>query len=272
MRTTRQDIQSMPKASLSFAKRNFKLPALALIALFISTFSQVSGQTGSDARARAQELLKQGDLQGAIELLRAAVKNDKADDDTWHALGLAYGLARETENSASAFKTAATLRLNRLAAGTPRATPSDQPGHVSAEFAQRYKAVVDSIERYIAASSNADVSVTADLDALRFYRDYYSGLRTDERIVAAREATKRLRVLSKPPPDFSGSRASGLAVLRALFSADGTVKHIVVVRNVEPIFDQACREAAKRIRFTPAIKDGQAVSTILQLEYSLNSF
>lgn len=262
----------MPKSSLVFAKRNFRLPALALIALFISTFSQVSGQTGSDARARAQELLKQGDLQGAIELLHAAVKNDKTDDESWHTLGLAYGFARETEKAASAFKTAATLRLNRLAAGTPRATPSDPPEHVSAQLAQRYKAVVDSIERYMAASSNADVSVAADLDALRFYRDYYSGSRTDERVVTGREVSTRLRVLSKPPPDFSGTRASGLAVLRALFSVDGRVKHIVVVRKVEPVFDQACREAAKRIRFTPAIKDGQAVSTILQLEYSRNFF
>lgn len=249
-----------------------KLQKAALAVTVLAAFSQVLAQTDSEARARAQELIARGDLEQAIELLRAAVKSDKTDDDAWHSLGVAYGLTRETEKSASAFKTAATVRLSKLAATAPRAIPSDQPQTISAELAQRYKAVVDSIERYMAASSNADQAVIADLNALRFYRDYYSGSRTDERVIRAKEATTRLRILSKPPPDFSRSQASGLAALRAVFSADGTVKHIVVVRKVEPAFDQACREAAARIRFTPAVKDGQPVSTILQLEYSRSFF
>jgi hypothetical protein len=76
-----------------------------------------------------------------------------------------------------------------------------------------------------------------------------------------------LRILDKPPPNFAGTRTAGRESLRAVFSADGTVKHILVVRKVDPEFDRACILAAKRIQFEPAVKDGRPVSMILEVEY-----
>jgi len=108
----------------------------------------------------------------------------------------------------------------------------------------------------------------SQLEALRFYRDYYAGARSDETIVTTKETNTRLRILSKPPPAFSRTTASGNSVLRAVFSADGSVKHVLVLKRVAPDFDLACIEAACKIKFTPAIKDGHPVSMILQLEYN----
>ena len=106
-----------------------------------------------------------------------------------------------------------------------------------------------------------------ELESLRWYRDYYGGTRNEEEIVTTKEATTRLRMLHKPPPNFSGTRAAGTGSLRAVFSADGTVKHILVIRKVDPEFDRACILAAKRIQFEPAVKDGRPVSMILEVEY-----
>ena len=106
-----------------------------------------------------------------------------------------------------------------------------------------------------------------ELESLRWYRDYFGGTRNDEEIITTKQATTRLRILHKPPPNFSGTRAAGTGSLRAVFSADGTVKHILVIRKVDPEFDRACILAAKRIQFEPALKDGRPVSMILEVEY-----
>lgn len=243
-----------------------------VLSLAAAPFSRGAAQATPKSDSQKSGPLKQGDAQATIEALRDAVKKDKSDDTAWHSLGLAYASIGDTEKAKDAFKEAATLRLSKLLAIGPLAFPSDQSPTTTAKQAQQYASTIESIERYVAMSSSPDYSLTVDLDALRFYRDFYSGVRTDERIVYGKEVTTKLRILSKPPPDYSRSQASGVAILRAVLSADGTVKHVVMLRKVEPVFDQACREAATRIRFTPATKDGQPVSTILQLEYSRRFF
>jgi TonB family protein len=136
------------------------------------------------------------------------------------------------------------------------------------DTAARYEAAFESVQKYVELTPNATRDWIDELETLRFYQGYYSGTRNDEEIVLGKEATTKVRILKKPAPDFSGTRASGTSVLRALFASDGTVKHVIVLRRVEPRFDQACIEAAKRVRFEPAIKDGHPVSMILQLEYN----
>jgi len=114
--------------------------------------------------------------------------------------------------------------------------------------------------------------VIAELESLRFYQEYYGGSRNDEEIVSGNDVSTKLRILNKPEPDFHGTRASGTAVLRAVFSSDGTVKHVLVLRKIDSAFDQTCIEAAQRIEFVPATKDGRKVSMILQLEYNRSFF
>jgi hypothetical protein len=110
------------------------------------------------------------------------------------------------------------------------------------------------------------------LEALRFYRDYYAGALSNETMVTSKEVQTRLHISSKPAPDFSGVSASGTSVLRAVFSADGEVRHVLVLKRVASDFDLRCIEAAQQIKFTPAITDGKPVSIILQLEYNRHFF
>jgi TonB family protein len=62
----------------------------------------------------------------------------------------------------------------------------------------------------------------------------------------------------------------GIVVLSAVFAADGTVKSIKVVRGLPDGLNESAIEAAKKIRFRPAIKDGKPVSVRGNIEFSFN--
>src|SRR5207237_828655 len=218
----------------------------------------------SEDRDRGIELYQQGEASGAIEALRKVVKEHKDDAKAWHYLGFAYLLKHDKDEARKAFAKAATIRVKDLAAALP---PSDNHDMrpAKSKHADRYQAAVESVEKYLEVTSNPSEDLITELETLRWYCDFYQGSRHDEEILSGSEVTTKLRILSKPAPQFSGTRASGTAMLHAVFSADGSVKHILVLHKVDPAFDRACIEAAKTIQFTPAIKDGRAVSMILQV-------
>jgi TonB family protein len=96
------------------------------------------------------------------------------------------------------------------------------------------------------------------------------------RVFSARDMTERVRILDKPEPTYTESArkfgVQGTVVLRAVFSKEGQVTSIFVVRKLPHGLTQAGIAAAKRIRFTPATKDGHPVSQYMQLEYNFNLY
>lgn len=94
------------------------------------------------------------------------------------------------------------------------------------------------------------------------------------RIFAAREVTEKARVISQPNPDYSdGARkysVKGTVTIRAVFSKDGAVTNIKVLHRLPHGLTEKAIEAASKIKFEPAVKDGRKVSQYIQLEYHFN--
>jgi TonB family protein len=65
---------------------------------------------------------------------------------------------------------------------------------------------------------------------------------------------------------------SGTVKLLLVLSADGTVKHILVLQPSHQPLTESAIEAARKIRFEPAIKDGHPVSSVLMMEYGFNTY
>jgi TonB family protein len=90
------------------------------------------------------------------------------------------------------------------------------------------------------------------------------------------ELTQRARVLEKPEPTYTESARKfsiqGTVVLRAVFSRNGEVTNIHVMRKLPHGLTEKALNAARRIRFIPAVKDGQPVSMWMQLEYNFNLY
>ena len=95
--------------------------------------------------------------------------------------------------------------------------------------------------------------------------------------------TKRLKVEAKPDPEGPSIKTDGTCtiVLRAIFSKDGKVTQISFVKtapekpkgfsekDIKALTLRAI-EAAKKIKFIPAVKDGKPVSMWMQLEYNFS--
>ena len=64
----------------------------------------------------------------------------------------------------------------------------------------------------------------------------------------------------------------GVVVLTAVFSASGQITNIHVVRGLSDGLNDSAIDAARKIEFEPAIKDGKPVATKMQLEYRFNIY
>lgn len=88
--------------------------------------------------------------------------------------------------------------------------------------------------------------------------------------------TSKARVTAKPEPRYTeqarNQQTTGTVVLRCVFAADRTVKYLLVVVGLPDGLTERALEAARRIKFEPAIKDGRPVSMYIQLEYNFNLY
>ena len=140
----------------------------------------------------------------------------------------------------------------------------------------RYSEAAGSLEQLLAVSPD-DVDAETwrgQLEELRHQIDLESN--PGPPIFTAQQVTQRAQVLSKPEPQYSeaarNAGVTGLVALRAVFSAEGEVKHILVTRALSHGLTTQSVRAARQIRFIPAMKDGAPVSTTLQLEYNFNLY
>lgn len=97
-----------------------------------------------------------------------------------------------------------------------------------------------------------------------------------ERIYVAREVDQRARITSKPAPVYTREarrhKTRGTVVVRAVLAADRTVKHIEVKTGLPDGLSDKAVEAARQLRFMPAIKDGKPVSVWVEVEYRFNIY
>jgi TonB family protein len=139
-----------------------------------------------------------------------------------------------------------------------------------------YKDAVASLEKYLQLSANKTTDETwrEQLEALKSTADLLE--KTGRTILRSGEVTERARVLSKPEPSYTDSArqnaVTGTVVLRAVFAADGKVKHLSVITGLPDGLTERALAAARAIKFVPAKKDGRPVSMWMQLEYNFNLY
>jgi TonB family protein len=96
------------------------------------------------------------------------------------------------------------------------------------------------------------------------------------RVFSGREVTQKARVLWKPEPVYTESarkyRITGTVVLRALFSAEGKVTDVHLIKKLPHGLTGASIKAARGISFSPAMKDGHPVSMYMELQYNFNMY
>lgn len=143
----------------------------------------------------------------------------------------------------------------------------------------RFLEAMNALEKYLQLEPHSKDKQTwiDQLDTLRFHTS-----KPDERkiggepVYSGKEVSTKARILAKPEPNFS-ERArkrgiKGVVILRGILAADGTVKHLLVIKGLPEGLTESALNSARRIKFTPAILNGKAVSMYIQLEYNFAFF
>ena len=94
-------------------------------------------------------------------------------------------------------------------------------------------------------------------------------------VFGASEVDKRARLLDSPaavyPDAARAANAGGEVRLEMVLAADGTVKNIFPMKPLEHGLTESALDAARKIKFTPAIRDGQPVSQFVVLSYEFKN-
>jgi TonB family protein len=153
-------------------------------------------------------------------------------------------------------------------------------------MSDQYEEAASSLERLLAISPrDLDEDVWRDqLEQLRYFakhsvtpsRSTPGTQPTQEVPLAGRDVSVKVRILSKPEPSYSEAArkagVTGTVVIKCIFWSNGEVRNLFVVRALGFGLTSRAVEAARKIRFTPASKDGRPVSMYMQLEYNFNLY
>jgi TonB family protein len=91
-----------------------------------------------------------------------------------------------------------------------------------------------------------------------------------------RDVTTKAKIILRPQPAYTtearDNQVSGTVILRAVLSANGKVTNISALSHLPYGLTERAIAAARRIKFTPAMKGGHRVSQYVQLEYNFDLY
>lgn len=107
-------------------------------------------------------------------------------------------------------------------------------------------------------------------ETMRLYSTPISSAET-RTVFGKSEVEKKARLIESPAAKYPDSalpaKANGEVRLRLVLAGDGTVKYIFPMKYLKHGLTEAAIEAAKQIKFEPAIRNGQPVSQFFTLSY-----
>lgn len=232
---------------------------------------------------RGIELYRAGDDKAAIESLRRAIKARRDVVAASHFLGLAYERQNKLNDARKAHEQAAKageLMLDLLftSLATGKVTSDQEQLKLLLKFA------AESADKYLQLTSNPSKSRTQEwksrAEALRDYASLSVTTvpgSTSVKIYAPTEVTRRARILQRrEEPEYTEearkNQVSGTVVLRAVIAFDGKLRAIRVMNGLPHGLTERAIEAARKIKFAPALLNGQAVSQYIQIEYNFNLY
>jgi tetratricopeptide (TPR) repeat protein len=232
----------------------------------------------ANERERGVALYQEGDAAGAITSLQAFVKQSKNDIRAWHYLGLALERTGGRDAARKAHEKAAKIASKQILDNVTTDFNYEKIAAIVTLLKPQLAEASESAEKYLKLSSRPSASTIAEwrerLDLLQAFTELSDEISRNKRVYKAAEVTTKALILSKPSPEYTDearhSQVTGTVTLFMIFAADGKVKAVIPVLPLPYGLTGKAIEAARGIKFNPAIKDGQPVSQFMRVEYIFN--
>ncbi|MCA1632821.1 MAG: energy transducer TonB [Acidobacteria bacterium] len=96
------------------------------------------------------------------------------------------------------------------------------------------------------------------------------------RIFNVKDVTRRAVIVARPEPLYTEearkNQTTGTVTLRLVLGANGTVTNVVALSRLPDGLTEKAIEAARRIQFTPAEREGRKVSQYATINYNFNIY
>lgn len=140
------------------------------------------------------------------------------------------------------------------------------------ELARRFARAAETVEEILKLNPPDADHWRERLETLTLYAQPVSPAAT-RNVFGAREVSKRARLTETPAAEPTGealalaAKARDDVRLRLVLASDGTVRHVFPIKSLGHGLTESAIEAARRIRFEPAEREGQPVSQFVTLVY-----
>lgn len=129
---------------------------------------------------------------------------------------------------------------------------------------------VDEARLKDARNTLADLEKLYSQGRMREGEQYLAKLQLDLAQAQQSQGDRKARVIYRVDPEYTEDarekKIAGTVVLTLTVDHQGLPQNIKVKRSLYPSLDQSAIEAAKKMRFEPAMKDGQPVSMFISVE------
>ena len=139
------------------------------------------------------------------------------------------------------------------------------------------KAASESLEAYLKLKPEQPEHAfwSEQLEAIRFYARRADGSGSDKP-VASMTGSLRPTILYREKANYTeDARLAGIegaVILMVVFADEGVLRHILVLQGLSHGLTEQAIAAARKIRFTPAMRDGKPISVNGQLEFYFNLY
>lgn len=245
-------------------------------------------------------LLESGKVEDAEREAARAVALDARNAESHYALGLVH--LRKNNPAQALAEAETTLKLNPTFAGAlllkveaakesyaaavferyekygkpdqplPEVSPEER-----AKFGNLLKEASLTLEKFLAqfpASPDA-ARWREEVETLRFHSESV-GQSDAPLVYKAGEVATKAEILSKPEPLYTEEArkkgVTGTIRLRMVLAFDGRVRHVLALTRLGGGLTEMALNAARRIKFRPATKDGRPVSQFVTIEYHFSIY
>lgn len=254
---------------------------LCVVAFPISALSHagVEQQSTTEKTSSHSTLQQEPKSDETLDSLRATVKRNKNDLTAWNHLGLVLEQKGDQKEARKAHEKAAKLGDKLLAEQLNEVTSGADFSSRLIPLAPMLAVAGASAEKYIQLAKLSGEKLQEwklRADALQAYAEIANAPPGTPALLTGKEVSVKARVIAKPEPQYTEEARkagiTGIVVLRAILAANGRLIGIRVVKGLSGGLTERAIVAARKIKFTPAMKDGRPVSMFIQIEYSFNLY
>jgi len=226
--------------------------------------------------------LRRAKLDDATKAMTRALVLDPTSADAHYTLGVlmlrkgdgaeARTQANLTIASNSNFADAYLLKSQAILFLVAKAILDELRPSSDPSIEAQYKEAGEALRQFLdLVPDSKDNSIWKDqLESINFYRSTRDNSSNDP-VYKGNAVTTKARLISKPEPSYSEearrSLITGRVLLRTVFAADGTVKHLMILESLPYGLTERAVDAARKIKFSPATLNGRPVSMFMYLEY-----